>query len=180
MRIEEGWEFITMLSNCSQLQDLDLSHNSFNGKLPSSVTNLSTTLRYLTLGENKIFGSILPNICNLVGLQIFGIDNTSISGAIPESIGRLENLVHLCLYNTNLSGLIASSLGNLTQLNLLGLYNCNLEGPIPASFGNLKNLVVLDLSTNQLNGSIPREVFKLLVLSFYLDLSTLFAGLRQG
>ncbi|KAF8662939.1 hypothetical protein HU200_055523 [Digitaria exilis] len=138
----KGWEFITFLTNCSQLQHLVLGNNSFSDKLPNSIANLSTTLQALYLGDNNIYGSIPSNI-----------------GAIPESIGKLENLVVLALYN------------NLTRLNNLFAYYGNLEGPIPTSLGNLKNLFVLDLSTNRLNGSIPREVLKLPQLSFYLDLS---------
>ena len=43
----EGWEFITSLTNCSQLQHLVLGNNSFSGQLSSSITNLSTTLQTL-------------------------------------------------------------------------------------------------------------------------------------
>ncbi|KAJ1282573.1 hypothetical protein BS78_03G063100 [Paspalum vaginatum] len=167
----QGWEFITSLTNCSQLQHLVLGNNSFSGKLPGSIVNLSTTLQTLYLGDNRISGAIPSNIGNLVGLRLLEMANSSISGAIPESIGRLENLVELGLYSTSLSGLIPPSLGNLTQLNRLYAYYGNLEGPIPASLGNLKNLFVLDLSTNRINGSIPKEVLKLPQLSWYLDLS---------
>ncbi|KAG0536545.1 hypothetical protein BDA96_03G073400 [Sorghum bicolor] len=167
----EGWEFLTSLTNCSQLQNLVLSENHFSGELPVSIANLSTTLETLYLGDNRISGTIPSNIGNLVGLQILYMAVTSLSGVIPESIGRLENLVELGLYNTSLSGLIPPSLGNLTQLNRLYAYYGNLEGPIPASLGNLKNVFVFDLSTNRLNGSIPKEVLKLPQLSWYLDLS---------
>ncbi|CAL4964695.1 unnamed protein product [Urochloa decumbens] len=167
----EGWEFITALANCSQLRLLDFEYNSFAGKLPSSIANLSTTLRFLGVGDNRISGFIPSNIGNLVGLAALGMVNTSICGVIPESIGRLQNMVILDAYNTGLSGLIPSSLGNLTKLNELSLYNANLEGPIPASLGNLKNLFLLDLSTNQLNGSVPQEILKLPALSYYLDLA---------
>ncbi|XP_066317155.1 probable LRR receptor-like serine/threonine-protein kinase At3g47570 [Miscanthus floridulus] len=167
----QGWEFITSLTNCSQLQNLILGNNSFSGKVPGSIANLSTTLESLYLGDNRISGTIPSDIGNLVGLKLLEMANSSISGAIPESIGRLENLVELGLYNTSLSGLIPPSLGNLTQLNNLYAYYGNLEGPIPRSLGNLKNLFVFDLSTNRLNGSIPKEVLKLPQLSFYLDLS---------
>ncbi|CAL4965265.1 unnamed protein product [Urochloa decumbens] len=167
----EGWEFITELENCSQLLQLNLGNNSFSGKLPSSIANLSTTLQILYLGDNRISGFIPSNIGNLVGLEILVMVNTYISGVIPESIGRLENMVNLYLYNTRLSGLIPSSLGNLTRLNKLAAYSGSLEGPIPTSLGNLKNLFGLDLSRNRLNGSIPVEVLKLTAISYYMDLS---------
>jgi Leucine-rich repeat (LRR) protein len=167
----EGWEFITQLANCSQLQQLTLVNNSFTGKLPSSITNLSTTLQYLDLSDNRISGFIPSSIGYLVGLQVLVMANISISGVIPESIGHLQNLAVLGLYNTNLSGLVPLSLGNLTRLNILLVYNGSLEGPIPATLGNLKNVYILDLSNNRLNGSIPREALKLPALSDYPDLS---------
>ncbi|CAL4958214.1 unnamed protein product [Urochloa decumbens] len=154
----EGWEFVTMLANCSHLQRLVLRDNSFSGKLPSSIANLSTTLKVLDVSGNRISGSIPPNIDNLVGLEILGMFNTSISGVIPQSIGRLKNLGVLGIYNSSLSGLIPLSLGNLTKLNILFAYYGNLEGPIPASLGKLKNLIVLDLSTNRLNGSLSGNI----------------------
>jgi Leucine-rich repeat (LRR) protein len=47
----EGWEFITSLSNCSNLKALQINGNTdFTGQLPSSIVNLSTTL------ENLLFG----------------------------------------------------------------------------------------------------------------------------
>ncbi|XP_048561561.1 receptor kinase-like protein Xa21 [Triticum urartu] len=167
----KGWEFVASLSNCSLLQVLVLSNNSFGGQLPGSVVNLTTTLQRLYLQDNRISGSIPADIGNLVGLKILVIANTYMSGVIPKSIGKLQNLNVLSLYNNSLSGLIPPSLGNLSQLNKLKAYLGNLEGPIPASLGQLKNLFELDFSMNRLNGSIPREIFKLPGLSYYLDLS---------
>ncbi|KAM3276044.1 hypothetical protein ACQJBY_044426 [Aegilops geniculata] len=168
----KGWEFITSLANCSQLQLLVLASNYFGGQLPGSIVNLSTTLEGLYLMHNRIFGSIPVDIGNLVGLQILVIANTSIDGVIPESIGKLGNLIELGLYDNSLSGFIPPSLGNLSRLNSFFASIGNLEGPIPTSLGELKNLYALDLSMNyHLNGSIPREIFKLHDLSYILDLS---------
>uniref|UniRef100_A0A0D3EJN9 non-specific serine/threonine protein kinase n=1 Tax=Oryza barthii TaxID=65489 RepID=A0A0D3EJN9_9ORYZ len=163
--IMEGWEFITSLSNCSQLQGLVLAENSFGGQLPTSIANLSTTLQQLYLENNRISGSIPEAIGKLVGLNILCLSYNSISGVIPESIGMLANLVDMALYNTNLSGLIPSSVGNLTNLNRLAISNSNLEGPIPASLGKLTNLFLLDLSANHLNGPLPSEVGTLVNLN---------------
>ncbi|CAL4911034.1 unnamed protein product [Urochloa decumbens] len=166
---KEGWEFITSLSNCSQLQHLLIGSNAaFTGQIPSSIGNLSTTLQTLMVADTGISGTIPSPIGNLVNLEYLHMANNSIYGAIPESIGMLGNLVMLALYNTDLSGLIPPSIGNLTRLISLNAYSGNLEGPIPASLGKLKNLVALDLSMNRLNGSIPIEIFKLPLLSRYL------------
>uniref|UniRef100_M8CFD8 Receptor kinase-like protein Xa21 n=1 Tax=Aegilops tauschii TaxID=37682 RepID=M8CFD8_AEGTA len=168
----KGWEFITSLANCSQLERLELGINSFRGQLPASIVNLSTTLYDLYIADNRVSGVIPTDIGNLVGLRRLIIANTSISGVIPESVGKLQNLINLGLYNNSLVGLIPPTLGNLSRLTRLYADNGNLEGPIPASLGELKNLFVLDLSKNyHLNGSIPREILKLHSLSWYLDLS---------
>ncbi|KAL6848263.1 hypothetical protein ACP4OV_022391 [Aristida adscensionis] len=169
---KEGWEFITSMVNCSQLEILLIGNNSFSGQLPSSIANLSTTLQSLYLGYNNITGSIPQDIGNLVGLNILEIEHTFISGVIPDSIGRLVNLVQLGLDNNRFTGLIPPSLGNLTQLEWLLASNNSLEGPIPTSLGKLKNLDILNLSMNyNLNGSIPKDIFGLTFLSSYLDLS---------
>ncbi|CAL4951567.1 unnamed protein product [Urochloa decumbens] len=168
----EGWEFMASLSNCSQLQHLLLSGNTaFTGQMPSSIVNLSTTVQVLILDNTGISGSIPAAIGNLVNLQLLSLYNTSLSGVIPDSIGNLANLVQLDIYNTHLSGLIPPSIGNLSKLAELYAYNANLEGSIPASLGKLGNLLALDLSTNHLNGSIPKEIFRLPVISIYLNLS---------
>jgi hypothetical protein len=86
----EGWEFVTSLSNCSQLQRLAISYNvAFTGQLPSSIVNLSTTLQVLDFSATGIWGSIPSAIGNLVGLESLGANDASISGVIPDSIGKL-------------------------------------------------------------------------------------------
>uniref|UniRef100_A0ACD5VEQ0 Uncharacterized protein n=2 Tax=Avena sativa TaxID=4498 RepID=A0ACD5VEQ0_AVESA len=168
----EGWEFITSMANCSQLATLLIANNSFSGRLPNSIVNLSTTLQYLYLGYNNISGYIPSDIGNLVGLSVLEIEHTLMSGLIPESIGKLVNLVQLYLENNSFSGLIPPSIGNLTQLEWLLAPNNNLQGPIPANLGALKSLQILNMSMNyNLNGSIPKEVLGLTSLSSYLDLS---------
>ncbi|KAM0927515.1 hypothetical protein ACQ4PT_002928 [Festuca glaucescens] len=168
----EGWEFITSMANCSQLATLLIANNSFSGRLPSSIVNLSTTLEYLYLGYNNISGHIPADIGNLVGLNVLEIEHTFMSGVIPESIGKLVNLVQLYLENNSFSGLIPPSIGNLTQLEWLLAPSNNLEGPIPANLGKLKYLQILNLSMNyNLNGLIAKEILGLTSLSYYLDLS---------
>ncbi|CAL4887965.1 unnamed protein product [Urochloa decumbens] len=168
----EGWEFINSLSNCSQLQELQINRNpGFTGNRPSSIVNLSRTLQVLWLSDTGITGNIPSAIGNLVNLEFFIAANTSLSGVVPNSIGKMGNLVQLGLYNTRLSGPIPSVIGNLSKLTKLFAYNTNLEGAIPASLGKLKNLEAIDLSRNLLNNSIPRDILKLPLLSDFLELS---------
>ena len=87
-----SWEFLSSLTNCSQLQTLYLSANNLSGVLPSSVANLSTQLRELRMGLNQISGSIPPGIENLVGLVALTMAHNSLTGIIPEGIGKLKGL----------------------------------------------------------------------------------------
>ncbi|KAF8695861.1 hypothetical protein HU200_036736 [Digitaria exilis] len=170
--LSNGWEFITSMSNCSQLQVLDISINpGFTGPLPSAIMNLSWTLQILQLEYTGISSSIPDAISNLVNLEILHVGDTSISGVLPESIGKLGNLAGLYLYNTNLSGLIPATIGNLSKLSDLHAYNCNFVGAIPSTLGKLNSLEAIDLSINRLSGSIPREIFNLPALSIFFSLS---------
>ncbi|KAL6842760.1 hypothetical protein ACP4OV_027604 [Aristida adscensionis] len=166
----KGWEFLTSMANCTQLQGLTLSDNFFSGQLPRSIVNLSATLQQLYLHNNSLSGSIPDDISNLIGLNILTLGFNPISGVIPESIARLTNLATVILRNTRLSGLIPSSIGNLSNLNSIDVSYSNLEGPIPASLGNLK-LFLLDLSHNRLNGSIPKEILEVSSFSSFLNMS---------
>ncbi|KAL5228397.1 hypothetical protein ABZP36_016662 [Zizania latifolia] len=166
----KGWEFVASLTNCSQLQQLDISENLFRGQLPSSIANLSTTLQTLYLGNNNITGRIPEDIGNLIGLETLSLGFTSFSGELPTSIGRLANLGEIGLYNTSLSGLIPSSVGNQLSgqipksigncevLEILLLDKNSFEGVIPQSFTNLKGLGILNLTMNKLSGRIPDTI----------------------
>ncbi|KAJ6821173.1 pentatricopeptide repeat-containing protein [Iris pallida] len=163
------WSFLTSLSNCSILEILDISQNNIGGFLPKSVANISTTLQWLSMGNNYIEGSIPPEIGNLVSLTVLDLGSNSVSGRVPTSIGLLKNLHVLSLGYNNFSGEIPSTMGNLSQLNDLYLdFNC-FSGSIPVSLGNCKSLVSLNLQHNKLTGTIPKEVFSISSLTIGLS-----------
>ncbi|CAL5010894.1 unnamed protein product [Urochloa decumbens] len=168
---EKEWEFLTSLTNCSRLQVLTVISNKLAGKLPTSLTNLSTSLQILRFLDNSISGDIPPGIGNLMSLEHLDLSENFLTGIIPESTGELTKLEGLYLGQNNLSASIPSSIGNLTSLVEFTVNANSLEGPIPSAIGNLEKLSVLDLSSNSLTGVIPREVVSLSSLSLYLDLS---------
>ncbi|XP_009341843.2 probable LRR receptor-like serine/threonine-protein kinase At3g47570 [Pyrus x bretschneideri] len=162
--------FLKFLANCTSLERLGLSYNQFGGELPVSVSNLSTTLRYLILGTNLIHGSIPLGIGNLVNLVLIGMEKNYFSGNLPEEIGRLQKLEIIYLGGNNLSGPIPSSLGNLTSLLKLSLEFNRFAGNIPPSLGDCQHLLKLDLSSNNLTGTIPKDIFGLSFLSISLSM----------
>lgn len=167
----DGWNFLDSLTNCTELHILELDSNKLGGMLPHSIANLSTKLQILTMGDNRIFGNISPEIGNLVSLTNFDLGPNLLTGSIPASIGMFQNLVELDLDDNKLSGEIPSSIGNLTQLIALFLDYNELSGSIPASLGNCRNLNLLNLQSNRLTGGIPKEILTMPALSIGLVLS---------
>ncbi|CAK9155215.1 unnamed protein product [Ilex paraguariensis] len=151
--------FITSLTNCSNLQRLDLDGNNFGGELPNSIGNFSHQLTELGLGRNQISGIIPQDSKDLP------------TCTIPSNLGKLQRLQQLLLYGNRLSGQIPPSLGNLSQMYSLFLAINRLEGNIPSSIGNCQNLQMLELSQNRLTGIIPKDVMSFSSLSKHLNLS---------
>ncbi|GLT65848.1 hypothetical protein SLA2020_382530 [Shorea laevis] len=165
----DDFSFLDSLTNCSELSALDLGINRFKGHLPTSITNLSRRLEFLSIMGNQFSGRVPDGIGNLIGLTSLVFYLNFLTGEIPNSIGKLEKLNSLLLFYNQLSGTIPSSIGNLTQLLYLHLAENNLEGEIPRNLQNCRNLLKVYLSHNNITGSIPKEVISSTII--YLDLS---------
>ncbi|XVF83966.1 hypothetical protein PTKIN_Ptkin16aG0536900 [Pterospermum kingtungense] len=164
-------DFISSLTNCTQLQILYLQSNRFGGVLPGSVANLSTQLQILFVSENQISGNIPEAISNLFNLNTLYMGTNLLTGGIPNSIGKLKNLEGLVLEENSLSGKIPFSIGNLTRLSILYLSENNFEGRIPLSLRKCKSLERLVFSDNKLIGAIPGQQLGALENLFFLALS---------
>ncbi|RZB61536.1 Receptor-like protein EIX2 [Glycine soja] len=134
-------EFLGSLSN---LRYLDLSHSDFGGKIPTQFGSLSH-LKYLNLSWNYLGGSIPRQLGNLSQLQHLDLSGNSFEGNIPSQIGNLSQLQHLDLSWSSFEGNIPSQIGNLSQLQHLDLSYNSFEGSIPSQLGNLSNLQKLYL-----------------------------------
>ncbi|PON76729.1 GPCR kinase [Parasponia andersonii] len=154
-------DFIASLTNCSNLEILDLHGNNFGGVFPKHVANLSTQLTGFYLGGNQVSGNISATLGNLVNLIILGLEYNLLEGVIPASLGKLRNLQTLKLEWNTLSGKIPSSMGNLTKIFDIDLSGNKLEGSIPFDIANCQMLQNFDISNNNLTGAIPNELFAL-------------------
>ncbi|XP_058008009.1 probable LRR receptor-like serine/threonine-protein kinase At3g47570 [Hevea brasiliensis] len=164
-------EFLSTLTNATNLQAFGIDRNNFGGKLPEQLCNFSKELQIISIRENQIFGNILSRINDCVSLEILDAEENNLSGSIPSSIGKLLNLGALYLGYNDFSGSIPSSVGNMTNLIQMDLSHNELQGMIPSSLGNCKILLVLNLSNNNLSGPIPPQIFESSPLSVGLDLS---------
>ncbi|XP_058111508.1 probable LRR receptor-like serine/threonine-protein kinase At3g47570 isoform X2 [Magnolia sinica] len=151
--------FLDSLTNCSSLRVLQVRSNHLSCALPDSMSNISSQLTWLTLGHNKIFGSIPSGIQNLVGLTLLEMGYNFLTGTIPIGIGKLNKARKLSFEANELSGQIPSSLGNISQLLVLVLSENNLSGIIPSTIGNCINLQFIYLNSNKFSSSLPRQLF---------------------
>ncbi|XP_010429369.1 PREDICTED: putative leucine-rich repeat receptor-like serine/threonine-protein kinase At2g24130 [Camelina sativa] len=189
--------FFSSLANSPDLQELELAGNSLGGEISSSIRHLSVNLVQIHLEQNRIHGSIPPEISNLLNLTLLNLSSNLLTGPIPRELCKLNKLERVYLSNNlltgeipmelgeiprlglldvsrnKLSGSIPDSFANLSQLRRLLLYGNHLSGMVPQSLGKCINLEILDLSHNNLSGKIPVEVVSnLRNLKLYLNLSS--------
>jgi len=184
----------------SSLWFLKLSNNSFNGRLPPSVFNM-TCLLYLLLDGNKFVGEVPGTFSLESSLLWLDISNNLLSGMLPRGIGNSSKnqldgidlsrnhfegtipieyfnssgLEFLDLSENNLSGSLPLGFHAL-DLRYVHLYGNRLSGPLPYDFYNLSSLVTLDLGDNNLTGPIPNWIDSLSELSIFVLKSNQFNG----
>ncbi|XP_073012942.1 receptor kinase-like protein Xa21 [Typha latifolia] len=161
------WSFLTALSNCTYLQDLQLSANKLYGVLPNAIANLSTSLEHLDMSFNQLEGSLPVGFGDLINISMLTLSRNFLTGAIPATLARLEMLQGLFLDHNNFSREIPSNFGNFTRLSMLDLSFNGLSGNIPSSLGKC-SLEVLSLGNNKLTGALPKDIFLISTLSIYL------------
>ncbi|KAM3753840.1 hypothetical protein ACB098_03G122500 [Castanea mollissima] len=164
----------------SQLVELDLSDNSLNGSIPSSIDGLRV-LGSLRLSNNCLSGNIHNNWQGMLNLFFIDLSRNNLSGGIPSSMCSLPHLSWLQLSDNNLSGNLSLGLKFLSRwistldfggnrlsgtiptwigernfsIRILRLRGNMLYGKIPKQLCNLTNIHVLDLAQNYFSGSIP-------------------------
>ena len=94
---------------------LDLTGNSLNGSIPSSIGNL-TMLNTLHLSSNLLNGSIPSTVGAMNALVDVDLSNNGLNGSLPSTIGRLTLLTSLLLNSNGLTGTIPLSIGAANQL----------------------------------------------------------------
>ncbi|XP_010503360.1 PREDICTED: probable LRR receptor-like serine/threonine-protein kinase At3g47570 [Camelina sativa] len=151
-------DFLSSLTNCTQLKFLWIGQNRLGGDFPISITNLSTKLLSLGFQSNHFSGRIPHDIGNLVSLQTLLLHENMLIGPLPASLGKLLQLRELSLSSNRLSREIPAFIGNITPLETLDLANNNFEGNVPPSLGKCTNLLRLYIESNELNGTIPGEI----------------------
>lgn len=178
----------------TRIAELALSHNYFDGTLPTSMSNLHE-LKSLALSNNKFTESLEP-ILRLNSLEFLYLENNTFTGQVNDSFLRdLENLIQvdisrntlsstdlpihlfqhgkmqvLDLSDNNLMGTFPTDLVDNTALHYLALQDNIMTGSLPNTLDQLQNLHHLDVTGNDLTGTMPAGLSNMKKLT-YLFLS---------
>ncbi|XP_024630537.1 receptor-like protein EIX1 [Medicago truncatula] len=182
------------IGNVSLLQELWLSNNEISGMLPD-FSNLSS-LRLLSLVDNKLIGEIPTSIGSLTELKSLYLSRNSFEGVVSEShftnLSKLKRLwlsdnsltmevsndwvppfqlLELGLSNCNMNSIFPNWLQTQNELSTLSLSNVSNISPIPIWFwGKLQTITSLDISNNNLTGMIPNLELNLGTNNPFIDL----------
>ncbi|XP_047964754.1 leucine-rich repeat receptor-like protein kinase PEPR2 [Salvia hispanica] len=149
-----------------QLDQLSLARNNFEGQIPMSVWSLRN-ITSLLLFVNKFNGSIPEDIRQCDKLTRLDLSENVLTGPIPASVSYLRNLRFMNLLKNRLSGPIPQGIGNCTSLTDVVLRENNISGILPPELCGLRSLVFLMLNHNHIEGPIPDCVGSLISLQVF-------------
>ena len=148
---------------------LNLSKNSFEGILPSSIAEMSF-LQLLDLSNNNFSGEVPKQLLARTDLRILRVSNNKFHGEIFSSDFNFTNLGYLYLDNNQFTGTLSNVILRNPELEVLDVSNNYMSGEIPSFIGNMTYLAELKLGSNSFNGKLPPEISRLQWLEF-LDVS---------
>ncbi|KAJ9561049.1 hypothetical protein OSB04_006209 [Centaurea solstitialis] len=142
----------------SQLSELVVRNNSFQGRFPCGTTSFD----FLDISQNSFMGPI-PSCLNFQYTRHLHLGSNGFTGSIPNVFRNLTNVLTLDLGNNFLSGRIPKFLGELSDLRILILRKNNFSGSIPKQLCQLSSVSLIDLSGNSISDSIPRCLHNIVI-----------------
>jgi hypothetical protein len=145
---------IPSMTTLSKLIVLDLKNNLLSGSIPT----LPNSLSYLSLGQNKLSGTLPVSMKYMSNLMILDLGLNDLTGEIPADWSILTKLKYFYLYGNVLSGSIPNFISSFGKLEALALDYNQLTGSIPSGIGSITTLQKLTLQQNKLTGTIPADL----------------------
>ncbi|KAG0459240.1 hypothetical protein HPP92_022368 [Vanilla planifolia] len=162
--------FPTELCKLVNLTIIELDENRLSGSIPPEIGNCKA-LQRLTFPINFFTSELPKEVGNLTELVVFNISFNKLGGRIPPEIGCCKRLQRLDLSQNNFCSELPNEIGTLMQLEVLILSNNKLLGRIPSILGNLSRLTELQMGGNQFSGGIPRELGWLSSIQIAMNIS---------
>ncbi|PIM97713.1 Serine/threonine protein kinase [Handroanthus impetiginosus] len=168
--------FLTSLTNCRRLKDLEIMENPLGGRLPASIGNFSNSLEIFLASRCKIQGKIPEEIGNLSSLVELSLSYNEFTGYLPKTVIGLRKLQQLRLKNNKILGFIPDEICGLENLGLLSFSQNQFFGALPLCLGNMTSLRYLYLAFNKLNSSLPAGIWSLNYILEFNASSNMFNG----
>ncbi|CAN6447864.1 unnamed protein product [Victoria cruziana] len=156
-RLSGSPDFVGGLWKLTRLRMLDISSNSFSGRIPVGLWSLHN-LKELYLQNNQFSGRLPFDVGLCVHLNRMDLSSNLLTGGIPNSFQRLSFLSYINLSKNKLDGGVPTWIGSLSSLEYLDLSGNYMNGSLPSSLGDLKLLGHLYLSENRFSGEIPKSI----------------------
>ncbi|KAF5950392.1 hypothetical protein HYC85_012385 [Camellia sinensis] len=161
------------LSECQNLQALDLSYNNLTGSIPYQIFALRNLTKLLLL-SNDLSGFLPPDIGNCTNLYRFRVNENQLSGTVPLEIGNLKVLNFLDMSSNRFVGQIPPSISGCGSLEFLDLHSnglltfqtTDLQVHCHPNVGSLTELTKFNLGNNQISGRVPAEILSCTKLQF--------------
>ncbi|MFS7961807.1 putative non-specific serine/threonine protein kinase [Helianthus anomalus] len=128
------------VENLHEMDMFILSSNRMPGVLPSSLGNMSSSLKWLKINDNKFGGKLPQNLENFSTLRVFDFGSNKFYGNIPKWIGKNPNYLIVLRLHINFTGRILQSLCKCSYLQILDVAHNNLRGPTPHCIGELHGM----------------------------------------
>jgi Leucine-rich repeat (LRR) protein len=107
-------------------------YNQLSGNVPTSFSAL-TKLTQLSFSSNKLKGN-LEFLSNLTSLKYISLYNNRMTGSIPTFFVRMPNLYWLDVVRNKLTGTLPTVLLEMEKLDYIYLSDNNLVGEIPSCY----------------------------------------------
>ncbi|EEF38874.1 leucine-rich repeat receptor-like protein kinase TDR [Ricinus communis] len=156
-----SWSGVKCNKNSTVVIALDISFKNLGGAFPGKHFSVFTELVDLNLSYNSFSGRLPVEIFNLTNLRSLDFSRNNFSGQFPSGISSLQNLVVLDAFSNSFSGLLPVEISQLEYIKIVNLAGSYFDGPIPPEYGSFRSLEFIHLAGNLLSGNIPPELGRL-------------------
>lgn len=142
-----------------RVAELHFERRNIRTSFPGNSVKMLSNLRVLSLSNNEITGTIVPNFCvELSHVEHLFLYRNKLTGMLPKSIGMCRDLVSLVAYGNRFTGTLPDSLFDLRRLRMLDLSFNSFTGLISSKIDHLINLESLYLNHNNFQGQLPKTL----------------------
>ncbi|XP_038053256.1 uncharacterized protein LOC119725765 [Patiria miniata] len=160
------------LSNCTSLEQLDLTRNAISlSPLSYKTIKFAKTLKRVSLMENNI-NWLPPGFFSKTNIEYIGLSMNELAAFPSDSLQNMQNLTFLSLDDNQLTSVSKRNLLPLasTPIQHLNLSNNQISYTAPRAFMQLQNLKILELHRNVLE-DLPAQTMDRIPQLLHLDLS---------